>query len=341
MLKLLTAVDGFATKPDILSAASHVSMTEPSTINPNYAKGWAVTDRHDQWHSGGLPGTSTLWVSRYDGYAWVFLLDTPGYSGYDQQLLGIGGRCIYFTSTWPTHDLMASPTVAASDVAVWEGGGRLEVVWSNGDGERRIVTVSAESAPDAFPLDGTNYEAASLFGAGSDLGGENYVVFDGTDDRVIVSGLMPGEKYRFRVFEYNQNADTGDHALYLLGNHPEAFAVPNLHVTINIVSSINSHKRGVVPVVVFGSDALGVADLDVDSVRFGPDGAATAHDLTDPSTWNEHVQDVNLDGFVDVMTHYRMDESGIQPGDELADLVGLTLDGRPLKGSGLIKTVSR
>jgi hypothetical protein len=42
-----------------------------------------------------------------------------------------------------------------------------------------------------------------------------------------------------------------------------------------------------------------------------------------------------------VMTHYRMDESGIQPGDELADLVGLTLDGRPLKGSGSIKTVGR
>jgi len=40
---------------------------------------------------------------------------------------------------------------------------------------------------------------------------------------VIVSGLTEGSSYRFRVFEYNQNADTGDHALYLLGDHPVAF----------------------------------------------------------------------------------------------------------------------
>jgi hypothetical protein len=137
------------------------------------------------------------------------------------------------------------------------------------------------------------------------------------------------------------NCISGNHALYLLGNHPEAFATPNLHVTINIVSSINTHKRGVVPVVVFGSEALDVADLDVDSLRFGPDGAATAHDLTGPFTWNEHLDDVNLDGFMDVMTHYRVDESGIAPGDESADLLGLTLDGRPLKGSGSIQTVGR
>ena len=158
---------------------------------------------------------------------------------------------------------------------------------------------------------------------------------------MIVSGLTPGEKYRFRVFEYNQNADTGDHALYLLGNHPEAFAVPSLHVAIDIVSAINTHRRGVVPVVVFGSEALDVTDLDVDSLRFGPERAATAHDLMDPFTWDEHIQDVNLDGFMDVMTHYRVGESGIAPGDEFADLLGLTLDGLPLKGSGPIKTVGR
>ena len=90
---------------------------------------------------------------------------------------------------------------------------------------------------------------------------------------------------------------------------------------------------GVMPVVVFGSADLDVADLDVDSLRFGPDGAATAHDLTDPSGWNEHQSDVNGDGLMDLMTHFRVKESGFVTGDELADLLGQTLGGRPLKGS--------
>lgn len=225
LLRLLTAIDGFATKRDILSASSHASMTELSTKSGSYAKGWVVNDTHDQWQVGSLPGTATLWRSTSEGYTWAILMSTNPNTGKFWAKLGNLGRfCIAATSNWPTHDLMASPTVAASSVAVSEGGGRLEVKWSNGGGERRIVTVSAESAPNAFPLDGTDYQAASLFGAGSDLGGENFVVFNGIDDRVIVTGLTPCKRYRFRVFEYNHNDDTGNHALYLLGHHPEAFA---------------------------------------------------------------------------------------------------------------------
>jgi len=342
LLKLLTAVDGFATKPDILSASSHASMTEPWEPRRTYAKGWWVNNRHDQWHWGLAQGTETLWLSRHDGYALVILLNSAKSDfAFQQRIYGLGEACIAATSTWPTHDLMASPRIAASDISVLDEVDGLEVGWIRGDGERRIVTVSAASAPDAFPLDGTAYDANALFGAGSDLGGGSYVAFDGSGDRVTVSGLTPGEKYRFRVFEYNQNADTGGHALYLLGNHPEASAISSLPVMIDVVSSVKIGKRGVIPVVIFGSDSLEVADLDVTSLRFGSNRAATAHDLTDASTWNEHLQDVNGDGFLDLMTHYRATESGIAPGDAFADIVGQMLDGRPLKGSGSIQTLSR
>jgi len=227
LLKLLTAVDGFATKTDILSASSHASMTELSTRSGSYAKGWLVNNTHDQWQLGSLPGTATLWRSTSEGYTWAILMNTnPDTKKFWAKLGNLGRFCIAATPNWPTHDLMASPTVAASNVAVSEGSGRLVVKWSNGGGERRIVSVSAESAPNAFPLDGTDYEAASLFRAGSDLGGENYVVFNGIDDHVTVTGLTPCKRYRVRVFEYNQNANTGNYALYLLGNHPEAFAIP-------------------------------------------------------------------------------------------------------------------
>lgn len=202
-------------------------MTELSTRSGSYAKGWLVNNTHDQWQLGSLPGTASLWRSTSEGYTWAILLNTnPDTKKFWAKLGNLGRFCIAATSKWPTHDLMAAPTVAASNVAVSEGSGRLVVKWSNGGGERRIVTVSAESAAEAFPRNGTDYGAASLFGAGNDLGGENYVVFNGTDDRVIVTGLTPCKRYRVRVFEYNQNANTGNHALYLLGHHPETFAVP-------------------------------------------------------------------------------------------------------------------
>jgi CubicO group peptidase (beta-lactamase class C family) len=339
LLKLLTAVDGFATKPDILSAPSHASMTEPSTSNRRYAKGWQVNRRHDQGHTGGLWGTAALWKSTRDGYTWAIVVNTnPTGPKFWPSLDRLGPDCINATSTWPTHDLMASPTVAASDVAVWEEGGRLEVVWSNGDGERRIVTVSAESSPDAFPLDGTNYEADSLFGAGSDLGGENYVVFDGTDDRVIVSGLMPGEKYRFRVFEYNQNADTGDHALYLLGNHPDAFAVPKLTIDLDIKpgsdpNAVNPTARGILPVAVLGSDTFDVADVDATTMAFGPGEATPVHRS------GGHPEDVNDDGYTDWISHYRIEEVAVAAGDTEFCLTGETLDGIPFEGCDAIMTV--
>ncbi|MBW7839071.1 MAG: beta-lactamase family protein, partial [Chitinophagaceae bacterium] len=41
-VKLVAAVDGFATKPDILTPATISVMTTPSAVNANYAKGWSV-----------------------------------------------------------------------------------------------------------------------------------------------------------------------------------------------------------------------------------------------------------------------------------------------------------
>jgi hypothetical protein len=162
------------------------------------------------------------------------------------------------------------------------------------------------------------------------------VTHAGQADAIPHHTILAGEVLECRVTP-SDGINRGETASTLCGDLDPTC----IRVAINVRSSIMTHRRGVVPVVVFGSEALDVADLDVDSLRFGPGGAATAHDLMDPFTWNEHLDDVNLDGFMDVMTHYRADESGIAPGDESADLLGLTLDGRPLKGVGPIKTVGR
>jgi len=116
-----------------------------------------------------------------------------------------------------------------------------------------------------------------------------------------------------------------------------AYEVDVLTVTIDIKpdgypNSLNPYARGVIPVATLGSDTFDVADIDVTTLGFGPDGASVAH-------INGHLQDVNYDGIIDLMTHYQMRDSGIECGDELAALTGETLDGQTIEGSDSIQTV--
>jgi len=97
-------------------------------------------------------------------------------------------------------------------------------------------------------------------------------------------------------------------------------------------NSINPYARGVIPVALLGSDTFDIADIDVSTLAFGPSGASIAH-------MHGHLQDVNLDGFMDLVTHYRTQDTGIVCGDESATLTGETLDGQPLEGSDSINTV--
>jgi len=96
-------------------------------------------------------------------------------------------------------------------------------------------------------------------------------------------------------------------------------------------NSINTRSMGVVPVAILGSDTFDVTDVDVTTLMFG--NASPAHDLTDPDTYNEHIQDVNDDGFDDLVSHYKQKETGIACTDIEATLTGELLDGTPIDGT--------
>jgi hypothetical protein len=104
-------------------------------------------------------------------------------------------------------------------------------------------------------------------------------------------------------------------------------------------NSLNPYSRGVIPVVILGSDTFDAADVDVTTLAFGPGAAPTAHNLTDSFTHNDHLQDVNLDGLTDLVTHYWTRDTGIACGDESVALTGETIDGQPFEGSDSIQTV--
>jgi CubicO group peptidase (beta-lactamase class C family) len=235
MVKLLVAIDGFSTYPDILSPASITSMTTPSANNQYYAKGWQVNQYNNWWHTGAVDGTASVWVraSGIGGVNWAIILNkriTQGPSAaFWNALDNLGWNCLYnpaFT-TIPAHDFFAAPTANANTVSATNvTDNSMTISWNNGNGTSRIVVanetidtpLNSPSDFSAYPLDGTDYTANPQFGSGDNLGDDSFVVYNGTGTSVDISGLDPGKEYAIRVYEYNQNTTTGNNALYLLGN---------------------------------------------------------------------------------------------------------------------------
>ncbi len=69
-------VDGFARPPNILKVQTIQTMTAGSTANPDYARGWAVNKSGNWWHSGSLPGTTTVAVRAHSGFCWAAFTNT-------------------------------------------------------------------------------------------------------------------------------------------------------------------------------------------------------------------------------------------------------------------------
>lgn len=219
LARLLLATDGFATRPDLLSAATLRNMTEPSAQNSYYAKGWIVKGG-SWWHTGCLDGTACQMVRTAGGYTWVILLNTNnGAAQFWKELDALGQQWLASTPSWPAHDLFA-PTQAARALQATRAGGRTQLSWAAGTGTHRLVLLRADSPGTAFPVDGTPYPAASTLPDGTRV----VAVARGTRTRLPL--LDPQRTYYARVIEFRQDAATGHHPIYTLEDAPTVVLGP-------------------------------------------------------------------------------------------------------------------
>ncbi|MCC3160721.1 serine hydrolase [Hymenobacter sp. 15J16-1T3B] len=222
LVRLVLAVDGSATRPDLLTAATIDTMTTSDEPNRRYAKGWLVNkDRTTWWHTGSLDGTASCVVRTAAGYTWAILLNgraLPNRFWHDLEELG--WDCLRAADgRWPAYDLFAPEQNATRLQAKLLGPTAARLSWHNGNGTARLLVLQEKNPLTALPEDGTNYVADASLGRGATLG-TGAVVAAGPDSAVTVRDLEPGRTYYARVVEYRQNVLTGEHPVYALDGNP-------------------------------------------------------------------------------------------------------------------------
>ena len=97
-------------------------------------------------------------------------------------------------------------------------------------------------------------------------------------------------------------------------------------------NSINPRSNGVTPVAILTQGGFDARTVDVKTVRFGRFG-------TEAAAVQSALEDVDRDGDLDLILHFRTQETGIQCGDTSAMLIGVTLSSQIIEGSDSIVTV--
>ena len=97
-------------------------------------------------------------------------------------------------------------------------------------------------------------------------------------------------------------------------------------------NSINPDSKGVIPVAILTTGDFDAASVNATTVLFGKEGneAAPVHDA---------LEDVDGDGDIDMILHFKTQETGIGEGDTEAILTGQTLDSKNFKGTDAVRIV--
>ncbi len=96
------------------------------------------------------------------------------------------------------------PTVQASNLTASDiQADQITLNWTRGNGTKVLVIAKQVVAVDAYLIGLSNFTANAEFSSGTQIGNGNYIVYNGTNNNVTVTGLIPGTTYYFAVYEYN------------------------------------------------------------------------------------------------------------------------------------------
>lgn len=123
------------------------------------------------------------------------------------------------------------------------------------------------------------------------------------------------------------------------GGTPSAFLLTPLSINVRIDISpdseknpINLRSKGNITVAILSTGSFDATQVNWEGVTFGPDEATEIHQRS-------HVKDVDKDGDMDFLMHFKIGETGIRCDDGNVTLSGETFDGQSFIGTDEVKVV--
>jgi len=181
------------------------------------------------------------------------------------------------------------------------------VSWYSSEPTGTSVTVKARSSDD-----GSTWSAWEAAGNGVDL-----------------SATPDGQYIQIEATLQITSGDVSP-ILYDLTIEPAIIAVDIDIKPGSFPNSINLGNNGVIPVAVLTTDDFDATTVMPTTVGFGPWDASAVH-------WA--VEDVDGDGDIDMIFHFKTQETGISEGDTEASLIGWTTGGIRICGTDSVRIV--
>ena len=132
--------------------------------------------------------------------------------------------------------LDAEPTTQGSITIGTVTNSSIQVTLTAGNGAKQLLAIHALTPVANDPVDGTTYTANTAYGAGSNLGANTYVVFNGVSGNggapITITGLAVATTYHFAVYEFNDGGGISGAENYLVTTPGTANAT-----TLNIVNT--------------------------------------------------------------------------------------------------------
>ncbi len=231
-----------------------------------------------------------------------------------------------------------------------EAGG---AVWENqlGEAPNRRLVITWESLPEYSDAGSNTFQLQLFEGSNAIQFGYNGLTTDGVND--FVPSLMYvgiSLSYFRQIFvaidsgvAIRENLDgtnicflpdeNWDYQVTMGPCFPEPPEVILVDLDIKPGSDenpVNLKSNGVIPAAILGTPDFDVTTVDVTTLAFGPGETAPDHKT------GGHLEDANGDGLLDLVSHYRTQESGLAVGDTEACVTGLTLDGIEFEGCDVV-----